>query len=486
MRAALAWSVLALTLASVTGVQAQLPAAARPPEDTAPTLLELHALAGELGSANAAARERAFGALRSLGSDALPALRSRLSELRSRGFDVDATLAGMSELRRVQGVAEPDGKVDLALGAAKVLAQKRDPGSVLAVELIAYLRALEAQKSPAAAELIVGELFALDAKLFKYEAPRTRERLSVLILPALIRHRTHPKPSIRRFCEDSLLELRIDSPGRAVQQDDVVLLAAILDAYGDTLSFEAMTVVISYITDERVAVREAALAAARRFGKNAIWQLRERYVNATGNEPDPNWGWQRTLDELLRVHDGPKRAAFLERLGKAESALGADDVIGAEKVLEEALLERPHDPDAKRAGQAYARLAASHFEDGALAPALTAYRRALRLDPDNAEAKTWRARLLFIEAEQRLGQGIVDMHGYEQALALDPRLEPAEQALDELSGARSARDAWYRKLLGLAAAALLVIAGLVMLRRQDAPAHDGDFRSESDEERDPA
>jgi tetratricopeptide (TPR) repeat protein len=461
MRTALLGTVLALLV--VTGVRAETA------EDTAPTLVELHALAGELASADVGVRERALASLGNLGADALPALRSRLSELRSRGFDVEATLSGMSELRRVQGVAEPDGKVDLALGARKVLAAKRDAGNVLAVELISYLRALEAQKSPAAAELIVGELFALDAKLFKYEAPRTRERLSVLILPALLRHRTHPKPSIRRFCEDSLLELRIESPGRAVQQDDVVLLAAILDAYGDTLTFEAMPVVISYITDERVAVREAALAATRRFGKNAIWQLRERYVNATGKEPDANWGWQRTLDELLRVHDGPKRAAFLERLGKAESALGAGDVIGAEKLLEEALLARPRDPEAKRAGQAYARIAASHFEGDALLPALAAYRRAVRLDPENAEARSWRARILFVEAEQRLAQGIVDLSAYQQALALDPTLEPAEKMLDELTGARSARDAWYRKLVGLAAAALLVIAGLVMLRKPPAP-----------------
>jgi tetratricopeptide (TPR) repeat protein len=452
--------------------RAQSPAA-QVAAETALSLSELHALTAELGSSDAAVRQRALASLSSLQEDALPALRARLAELRSRGFDAAAALGGMSEFRRVQGVEAPDdAKVDLAQGVLPALGRDRGPGKLLAAELIAYLRALEAQKSPEAASLAVGELFALDSKLFRYEADRTRERLTVLLIPAYIRHRTHLRPWIRRLCEESLLALHIDSPGKAVQQDDVVLLAAILAAYGDTLTFDAMPVVVSYVNDERVAVRAAARGAVRRFGKNAIWQLRERYTNATGSEPNANWGWQRLLDEVARLHDAPPEDAFAKALVQAETALAAGDAGHAESLLDQALVAHPQG-DTKRAAAAYARIAAVHFEAGELAPALSGYRRALRLDPATREAQVLRARVLYLEAETRLGQGIADIAAFEQALALDPALTQAQAALDELTGARAEREQLMRRGLGALAALLLLVAGFFVLRQgPKAPVRD--------------
>jgi tetratricopeptide (TPR) repeat protein len=463
----------ALALTGSAQAQAEGPSSAaesRTVAATAPTLAELHSLAGELGSSDAAARTRAFAALSTLQEDANAALRARFAELRSRGFDNADALAGMTEFRRVQGVGAPDAPVDLAKGVLPALGQNRSPGKLLSAELIAYLRALEGQKSPEAGVLIVGELFALDSKLFRYEAERTRERLTVLLIPAFIRNRTHVRPHIRKFCEESLLAAHIDSPGRAVQQDDVALLAAILDAYGETLTFDAMPVVVSYVNDERVAVHDAARRATRRFGKNAIWQLRERYTNATGSEPSQNWGWQRLLDELVRLHEAPAQDAFAKRIANAESALAAGDLARAESLLDEALLRHPQG-DAKRAGRAYTELASRNFDAGQLGPALTAYRRALRLAPEAPDAPNLRARVLYLEGEMRLAQGIADVATFEQALALDPALTPAQDALDELTGARAEREQLVRRALGAVAALLLVIAGFFVLR-QGRPAND--------------
>src|SRR5690606_1612237 len=125
---------------------------------------------------------------------------------------------------------------------------------------------------------------------------------------------------VRNFCRDSLSAIGMDSPGRAVQQDDVALLAAILEAYGDTLTFDAMPVVTSYVTDERLEVRSAARRAVQRFGRNAIWQIRERYLNATGKEADPSWNYQRVLHALYEVYDAPKRKAFQAALASAKAA----------------------------------------------------------------------------------------------------------------------------------------------------------------------
>ena len=160
--------------------------------DTAPNLAELTVLQAALASSDGETRKQAFDTLRSLADDALPAITRRLGDIQARGFDPAAVLSAMSELRRLQGVDAPDGEVDLAKGVLLLLARTRDAAAVLAAELTALLRALEAQKTAEAGELIVSKLFALDSKLFRYEAPRTRARLGVLLIPALIRHADSP------------------------------------------------------------------------------------------------------------------------------------------------------------------------------------------------------------------------------------------------------------------------------------------------------
>lgn len=448
--------------------------------DTAPSLAELTTLQGALASQDPDVRARAFEALRSLGPDALPAIGKRIDAIAGRGFDAPATLSAMSELRRLQGVDAPDGDVDLANGVLPLLSKSRDRASVLAAELIGLLRALEAQQSAEAGELLLGKLFALDSKLFRYEAPRTRARLGVLLIPALIRHQSHPRPWIRGFCTDTLTAMGVDKPGRAVQQNDVALLSAILVAYGSTLNFEAMPVVVSYVTDERVEVREAARMAVARFGKNAIWQLRERYVNVTGKEAEPSWTYQRLLADLARTVDGPKRSAFEAQLARATAALDDNDFAQAEQALDTALLELPHGELAVRAAPLYERLAAHAEANGRLEDALARLRRALRLDPHGQNAPRARARIDFLEAELRLGEGQVDVSAYQRALTLDPALAEARETLDELTGERSRRDAARRRTVGLAAAALLVAAAFMVLwggrrrreTREDEPTAD--------------
>ncbi len=431
--------------------------------DTAPSAAELAQLASELASADPNLRKRAYEALLALGEDALPAIKARLGQLGSR-VATEQALTAISNFRRVQGSASPELAVDILAGVLPVLAKDRSRATVDTAELVLYLRALEAQKTPAAAHVIVGQLFAVEPKLFRYEGPRTHERLGVLMLPALVRHRTHSRPWIRDFCASSLLEMHMDTPGRAVQQDDVVLLAALLTAYGDTLTFDAMPVIVSYLTDERVAVREAAATAVRRFGKNAIWQLRERYLNATGKEAPTTWGHQRILDELYAVHDEPRRRGFELALSAARSAIKANEHDRAAEALTGALDIEPQSTRARAAAPLYAQLAASYLENGELERALSAYRRALRLLPDGQESARFQARVRYIEAELRLDQGVVDLAGYQHALNLDPSLAQAQDTLDVMSGERAARARLSQRIVGFIAALLMLVAAFALLR----------------------
>lgn len=429
--------------------------------DTAPSAEEIAQLSARLGSEDATVRERSQAELRTLGDDALPAIRTRLSALADH-VDAARVIDAMSAFRRVRGVNALDGDVDLERGIAPMLASDRSRGTREAAELVLLLRALEAQNSPAAAEIIIGKLFAIEPKAFRYEARRSLTRLGMIALPALVRHQNHARGFIRDLCRETLVALHMETPGRAVQQDDVVLLSALLDAYGEVLLFDAMPVVVSYVADERSAVREAARRATRRFGKNAIWQLRERYLNATGSEAPQSWNAERVLQEIASLHDAPKRQAFGQAMLDAEKALAEGAVDSAAVALDRGLGEQLSHEVATTAGPLYGRLGALYLEAGKSSFALVAYRRALRLSPEHASKDAWRARTRFIEAELRRAQGTLDLTGYREAVALDPAFAQAQSALDEASGERAEREKLRQRLAGFAAALLLILAGSSM------------------------
>ena len=240
-----------------------------------------------------------------------------------------------------------------------------------------------------------------------------------------------------------------------------------------------MPVVVSYVTDERVEVREAARTAITRFGKNAIWQLRERYLNVTGKEADPAWGYQRLLADLARTVDAPRRSAFESELAKATAALDAGDFAGAQRGLDAALLTAPQGELALRGAPLYERVAAYFEAHEQLEAALSSLRRALRLDPAGQGANRIRARIDFLEAELRLAQGQVDVVAYQRALTLDPSLAEARETLDELSGERSRREGARRRTAGLAAAALLVVAAFTVLRGGRKPTRPDEAEEEA-------
>lgn len=465
------WWLGAALLAVSAGLA--LPAQAQPPSgaDVAPTLGELVELQRALAGASAEQRRQAFLALSRLGHDALPAIGRRLDALAHTSLRAARTaisdltsLASERADQRTQAASAAGGEIDLAAGMLPLLSRDRGTGAVLAAELVALLRALEAQHSLEAAELIVGKLFALDAQLFRDEAPRSRARLGVLMLPALIRHQNHARPWLREFCRESLIALGADTPGRAVQHDDVALLAAILLAYGDSLNFDAMPVVVSYVSDERGEIQRAARAATLRFGRNAIWQLRERYLIATGKEADPTWGHEQLLAELARRLDAPRQQAQEKQLAAANEALARGAFTAAERALDEALQLAPFGVLAARAAPLYARIAGHHEAGDRLEQALACLRRAVRLAPDASGHSAWLARIAYLEAELRLGKGTVDMSGYRRALALDPALAGARTVLDELTGVNAERERARRRALAVLAAVLLASAGFFTLR----------------------
>lgn len=445
------------------GARATAAPAATPAVTTAVTSAEVRELADELGGSDARTRADALAALAQLEDDALPAIEAYLGA-RPRTSGLAQSVAALR-------AAAPRGErnpADALLVSARAALQK-GPLARAAAEWAALAHALAARRSPEAAELLVGKLLTADEALAAAEGPLLMDHLGPVAIPALVRCRTSPRLGLRALCGEWLQRDGYDQPGRAVQQDDAQLLAAILRAYGDTLAFEAMPVVVSYLVDERAAVRHAAERATARYGRNAIWQLRERYLNVLGRDAPPDWSHQRLLAEIQREHFAPRVA--LQNAAIA-AARGARDPEAALAALEPALEHDVADDLASELGGLLFAIGERALEEGKPQLARRALGRSLRVSPDGVDASRARARTTFLEAEALAARGIVDAGRYEAAHELDPQLAPAAAVLDDLSGRARERERWLQRLV--AALAGLAMAGgagfwLRSLRPTSAP-----------------
>jgi hypothetical protein len=436
---ALVWADGGGRAAAETGAQAVT---------TAFTAGELRELADELGAADARTRLDALDALSELDDDALPAIEAHLGGVR-RSSGLASSLAAL----RAAAPRSERSPVAALLAAARASLQ-RSPRERAAAEWAALAHALSAHRSAPAAELLVGKLLASDETLATTEGALLVEHLGPVAIPALVRGRTSSRLWLRALCADWLHRAGYDQPGRAVQQDDAQLLAAILSAYGDTLAFEAMPVVVSYLVDERAAVRRAAEQATQRFGRNAIWQLRERYLNVVGRDAPAEWGHQRLLGELQREHFAPRAKVQQAAIAAARAA---HDPRAALDALEPALAHDVTDELASELGALLFAIGERALTDASPELARRAFTRSLRVSPDGLEAKRARARLTFLEAEALAARGFVDPGRYEAARDLDPQLEPAAAVLDDLSGRARERERLLQRIV--AALAGLAMAG---------------------------
>jgi len=427
---------------------------------------ELGDLMRQLAEADPARRTEAFARLTSLQPDSLEAIEGRLKRLAAKRPPLPRVLTVMTEFRKVQGVGRADAPVDLAAGVLKVLSKRHDAETLDIAEPLLLLRSLEAMGTPRAAELAL-DVFALEDKAWRWESHRSLRRFGSAMLPALLTQETrHEKIWVRRFCHWGIEELGLRKPGRAVQDQDVAVLAALLRAYGETLRFDAMPILVSYVGDSRILVREAAREALERFGRNAIWQIREAYLNATGKDADASWSHARARRELYSFYDGPKKERIAAALAVSAAALEAGNEDEARRALDEALHKAPTDEALVNAAPAFAKLGRRALDRDALGQAESDYRRALRLDPAHESAAHWRAQLSYIEAELHLAQGIVDLPAYRRSLDLDPEHARAAHVLDVLSGRAREREESVRSIVAWLAAALLALAGLALLRRE--------------------
>jgi hypothetical protein len=448
-------------------------------EEYGTRLGEVEAWAADLASDDPATRESACDALSTLEEEALPAIRQRVETFARPRFDTEEAYRTINRFRHAVGSLRADDDVDVIPGLPTVLSEDREPMTVALVERRLLARSLVDMATIEAAP-VLGDIIATDPHAWRWEWRRMVWRLGHRALPMLLILEDHSDAGVRRWARWGLREIDLQEPGRAIQTDDMRLLAEIIRAYGTVRDMDAMRVVVGFVVHERAQVRNAARWATDRYGRNAIWQLRRVYRNLTGEHADQSLGWEATAAMLYSAHDAQRLAPVREDLEAGLAALATGDLDGMQAKFDEVLIAAPDLPQRAQLAPGYAALGARALEAGDVGEAERFYRRALRLSPTHESAGSWRAEVQFIEAEERLASGIADLGAYQQVLLHDPNHHGALAFIMAADGDGPAGDGLPLKRIGLALAVLIFLGvfGTLWIRGREEEEMDGDVDPE--------
>jgi hypothetical protein len=454
-------------------------AAGRPPS--------LESLSTGLAGGDARSREAAHAAFADLDESSLGEVEARIRSLSGRRPATDSMTAALAEIRRATGSRRADDRVDIALGVLPALAVRRDASMVASCESLLLWRALERIATPRALALIA-DIIALDGEAWENESRRTLERIGARLGPTLIELRSHADASVRRWSRWGTAQLGFDQPGRAIQlpavANDTALLADTLRAWGNVHQLDAIRVVVSFVGHEHTEIRSAARAALEKFGRNAIWVVREQLELVSGQEADPRWGWERTHRALLEAHDEARLAPVRADVARGEAAEARGDLEAMATEFDRVLLRAPELAQRADMASGYARLGALRRARNDLPGAARALRRATAIASPGPLRDRWTADLRDVQADIDLRRGIADVHAYEDRAARSDHDAFAVSVLSSLNGRKQTESRQRKRLAAAIAAALCAIAAGTFLRRHPESSTRSQTRSAEEQSQD--
>jgi hypothetical protein len=450
------------------------------PAPEPPVTTELEQALSQLASAKAEDRAKGAERLKDGGASLLPAMAKKLQELR-KGMNRDLAAILVTEARKGRakkdegeenGAKKKKPKHDddkdkqakddpgndwLALVTAKP--KPADPVYKDLVAVLAIERALvDLGTTPAARELV--NVYFYFGDLLRIDVQQMIGRLGDKAVPALMEARKHDVEKVRRWASRQLDVLGRAIPGEAVQINDPDVVADVLRAYGRTKEIDALRVVVSFTSSDRVHVREAAREALVSYGEAALWQLREAYESTTGKRPPPGQTWDKLATDLFEAHD---RARLEEIFGTFEEGLAKQKEGKLEEMaalFDVVLARAPSFERRAEMADGYIALARKVDNDDP-GKALLLARKGLRLDPAGAQSKPVESYILTLEGEELSSHGLADTTLFKRALEIDPANQRAKNDLARLESNPRARAASSYRYL--AAAAIGVIATIATL-----------------------
>jgi tetratricopeptide (TPR) repeat protein len=319
--------------------------------------------------------------------------------------------------------------------------------------------------TPAVRELL--QMYSYFGELLRIDLARQVNKLRDKAVPALIEARQHDAKIVQRFAVKELDLLGRTIPGEAVGVTDPQVLADILRAYGRTRDVDAERVVLSFCNSERIKLREAAREAITAIGEPGIWQLRDAYLNQTGNKAPRDFTWDRMARELFGMYDRARLAEVYKLMDEGVEQAKAQHWIEATDAFDKVLARSPVFERRKEMTTAYVERA-KLVEAKEPAISLELMRKALRLDPQGDGAKKIEANIAYLEGMALIERGTPDKFPFTKAIEIDPTHERAKRALAELEQERVApKKSFVRRYVaagGVGFAALIAMIALVRIK----------------------
>jgi tetratricopeptide (TPR) repeat protein len=481
------------------------------PEPDPAALKELDRLLDRLTAEDARARTDARAAIAEVTPGTVAAVRVRIAEIRgsldrkeAQALLEDARKAGRKgrrEKEKAEGKTDKDaskskaskdgaaGKSSKDKPASKAEKDKEgedDTGDwldfVLAmprpksdtwrdlVKLLAMERMLaNVGTTPAVRELI--QLYSYFGELLRIDLQRQVAKLRDKAVPALIEARQHDAKIVQRFASKQLDALGRAIPGEAVGVTDPQVLADVLRAYGRTRDVDAVRVVLSFSNSDRIQLREAAREAITAIGEPGIWQLRDAYLNQTGNKAPREFTWDRIARELFAMYDRARLAEVYKLMDEGQAHAQAGRYAEATEAFDKVLARSPVFDRRKEMVAAYVERA-KQLEPKAREESLEMLRKALRLDPKGEGARKIEAEIAYLEGMLLIERGTPDKFPLTKAIELDPTNDRARQALASLEQEKVApqKSQLHRYAAAGGVGLLAVIAMILLARRKDTGA----------------
>lgn len=447
-------------------------------------LQDLDRVLERLTAPDAHTRDAARASLSEVTPSVVPAIRTRLLEIRgsidrkeAQGLLDDARKAGRKSMKGKDKAAEKPAKkkpgakedadddgdwLEFVLASGR---SKNDSWKDL-VKLLAMERMLtNVGTTPAVRELL--QMYSYFGELLRIDLARQVNKLRDKAVPALIEGRQHDAKIVQKFAVKELDLLGRTIPGEAVGVTDPQILTDIMRAYGRTRDVDAVRVVLSFCNSERITLREAAREAIAAIGEPGIWQLRDAYLNQTGNKAPRDFTWDRIARELFGMYDRARMAEVYKLMDEGVEFANAQKWIEATDAFDKVLARSPVFERRKEMAKAYVERA-KLVESKEPATSLELLRKALRLDPKGDGAKKIEADIAYLEGMALIEKGTPDKFPLQKALEIDPKHERAKQALAELEQERVAPKKSYMKRYvaagGVGFAALIAMIALVRIK----------------------
>jgi tetratricopeptide (TPR) repeat protein len=317
--------------------------------------------------------------------------------------------------------------------------------------------------TPAVREMI--HLYAYFNELVRIDLQRQVAKLRDKAVPALIEARQHDAHRVQRWASKELDALGRAIPGEAVASNDTQILADVLRAYGRTRDVDAVRVILSFCNAERVQLREAAREAVAAIGEPGVWQIRDQYLGLTGEKPPRSWSWDRLARELFALYDKQRLVEIHKLMDEGVAAASAGKIVLAVEAFDKVLARSPLIERRREMVPTYVERA-KQLEGDKREEALAMMRKALRLDPKNAEAPKIEAEIAYLEGEVSIAQGMPDKTAFERALSLDPSHDRARKALASLEDKVVERQTHYHRYAAAGGIGVFAILAMILLWRR--------------------